>query len=138
MIAGVLSSSTILVLSAPLLQLHSMWVAVVARKSLPATLAETTVIDRLVTTRRNQPLPLATPRSPSLKVGHDNSHPQPLTLPIACKIGSVVYKIGQSWSSCCAKSWLCSRGCSVILQIGGPTLEIFLLNIKIMSGWNEM
>ena len=92
---GVLWSSTILVLSAPLLQLHSMWVAVVACKSLPATLAETTVIDRLVTTRRNQPEPLATPPSPSLKVGHDNSHPQPLTLPIACKIGSVVCKIGQ-------------------------------------------
>ena len=136
MIAGVLSSSTILVLSASLLQLHSMWVAVVACKSLPATLAETTVIDRLVTTRRDQPSPLATPRSASLKVGDDNPHPQALTL--ACKIGSVVCKIGQSWSSCCAKSWLCSKGCSVILQIRGPTLEIFLLNIKIISGSNEM
>ena len=121
---GVLWSSTILVLSAPLLQLHSMWVAVAACKSLPATLAETTVILTPVTTSRNQLDEI----SPSLSgsVFDHNFNKLPLTLQSVCKIGSVVYKIGQSWSSCCAKSWLCSR---VVLQIRGLTFKIFRLRL---------
>ena len=90
--------------------------AVAACKSLAATLAETTVITVIyssVTTTNNR----------SAWVGRYYLNyqpvfqlltPQPLILHLVGKIGSLACKIGQSRSSCCAKSWLCSSDFSVV------------------------
>ena len=103
----------------PPLQLHSMWVVwcAVAQhhrpacKSLAATLAETTVITVIFSS-------VTTTNIESVRPGNTLYSLYLLThyhklCPVS-KIGSLTCKIGQSWSSCCAKSWLCSSGNSVV------------------------
>ena len=115
----------------PPLQLHSMWVVCCAVaqhhrpacKSLAATLAETTVITVIYYSVTTTSLPAWVGTAYYyLTYSHLS-----LTLFSLGKIGSLACKIGQSWSSCCAKTWLCSSGCSEGLQIRGTTFQVFRL-----------
>ena len=97
--------------------------AVAACKSLAATLAETTVITVIYYSVTTTSLPAWVGTAYYyLTYSHLS-----LTLFSLGKIGSLACKIGQSWSSCCAKTWLCSSGCSEGLQIRGATFQVFRL-----------
>ena len=84
--------------------------AVAACKSLAATLAETTVITVIYYSVTTTSLPAWVGTAYYyLTYSHLS-----LTLFSLGKIGSLACKIGQSRSSCCAKSWLCSSDFSVV------------------------